>query len=325
MSETISNQTARTLTAERLGEGPWDCHPFGAGRFSQTFRLKGPAGQYVLRVAPGDDLRQLFYEFRMMRQEPELHRLLLQQTAIPVPDIIHHDFSRRRIDRDWLIMPLLPGEPLINATLSHRANATALRQWGGLVAQAHQLRNPDGQFGYIGPHHPMSPAKSWPAAFREMFSREMQDVAETAIVNRQETRHAVSLLDKHLAVFEHCTESRLLHGDLWTANLLVQPNGQVTALLDWDRACWGDIEWDLAIAEYCGITRPPFWNGYGREVETHRGEASIRRLFYLVYEHFKYVVISVSRRRNDRPGARRYARECLAALDHFRQTGQPHF
>ncbi len=99
----------------------------------------------------------------------------------------------------------------------------------------------------------------------------------------------------------------------------------MSGVIDFDRACWGDVEWDLAIAEYCGVTRSAFWSGYGREVPTHAGPAAVRRLFYLLYEHQKYIVISVSSRRNDPARARGYARESLAAMDRFRRTGRPEF
>ncbi len=90
-------------------------------------------------------------------------------------------------------------------------------------------------------------------------------------------------------------------------------------------SCWGDREWDLAIAEYCGITKPAFWEGYGSRVDNTLGEAAIRRLFYLLYEHQKYVVISMSSRRDDPAGAHRYASECLAIMENFKRTGRPAF
>ena len=99
----------------------------------------------------------------------------------------------------------------------------------------------------------------------------------------------------------------------------------MTGVLDFDRACWGDIEWDLAIAEYCGVTQEAFWQGYGRVVDTHSGAAAVRRMFYLLYEHQKYIIISMSTRRNDPVGARRYAKESLAVMDRFRRTGRAEF
>jgi len=179
-----------------------------------VFLVGNGGDEYVLRVAPPDSVLQTFYERRMMRREPAIHARLRAETDVPVPVIAGHDFSRSRVDRDYLVMPRLPGVPLSAARLSASAR---------------------------------------------------------------------------------------------------------------DRACWGDVEWDLAIAEYCGVTVPAFWEGYGRRVETHDGDAAVRRFFYLLYEHQKYIVISMSTRRNDPAGARRYAMESLLAMDRFRRTGRPAF
>ncbi|NQU09620.1 aminoglycoside phosphotransferase family protein [bacterium] len=308
-----------------LGAGSWQVAPFGAGKFSQTFRVDGPAGQFVLRVAPPDSLRQLFYEYRMMRQEPALHARLLAETSVPVPRIVAHDFSRQSIDRDYLIMERLPGEPLSQAALSGAARARALREWGGHVAQIHGITDPANRFGYLGEHHCLEPRATWREAFFSMYRRELDDIVRCGVYDEATATRAMALLEEHQQVFDACPVSRLLHGDLWVTNLLVADDGRVTGVLDFDRACWGDVEWDLAIAEYCGVTQPPFWDGYGRRVETGRDDAAVRRCFYLLYEHQKYIVIAVSGRRNDPAGARRYAQESLAAMDAFRRTGTPVF
>jgi hypothetical protein len=60
-------------------------------------------------------------------------------------------------------------------------------------------------------------------------------------------------------------------------------------------------------------------------VETDAGDPAVRRMFYLLYEHQKYIVISMSARRSDPAGARRYATECLAAMEAFRRSGLPAF
>ena len=325
----LSEEQACELTAGLLGEGAWRCRRFGAGKFSETFAVAADGGGgegYVLRVAPPDTVLQLFYERRMMRQEPALHERLLAETAAPTPPILAHDFSRRRIDRDFLIMPKLPGEPLSRAGLAGAARARAMRQWGRYVAEVHEITDPGGRFGYLGAHGCMPPQPSWAAGFREMYLRELEDIVACGVYDRAAADAALGLLDDHMPAFEsHCPRPRLLHGDLWVTNLLVAPDGEVTGVIDFDRACWGDVEWDLAIAEYCGVTGPAFWEGYGRRVETHAGPAAVRRLFYLLYEHQKYIVISMSTRRSDPAGARRYAAESRHAMDHFRHTGEPAF
>jgi len=322
----ISSDDAIELVRSLLGEGTWWCQLFGAGKFSQTFAVSnGDDEQFVLRVAPPDSVLQLFYEYRMMRQEPGIHGRLLKETRVPVPEILAYDFSRRLIDRDFLIMPRLPGNPLNTMTLNSNDSDRAFREWGRYVAKIHTITDPDNRFGYLGEHECMEPQTSWRDAFKIMYQKELDDISNCGVYTRDQADDAMTLLEEHLEVFEPCRISTLCHGDLWITNLLVEPDGAVTGVIDFDRACWGDTEWDMAIAEYCGITKPAFWEGYGRVVNTDSGDAAIRQLFYLLYEHQKYIIISMSSRRNDPGRARRYGRECLAIMDRFRKTGLPQF
>ncbi len=327
---TIAPEQAAALSEHLLGRKPvggWQCKPFGAGRFSETFAIdNGHNERYVLRVAPPDSLLQLFYERRMMRREPAIHQRLRSETNVPVPEITAYDFSRRQIDRDYLIMPRLDGEPLSAAGLDAAGQRRALREWGSYVAQIHNLTDSRDRYGYLGAPSCMEPQPTWADAFDDMFRRELDDIKATGVYDRATANLALDLLRQHREVFESCCDaSRLLHGDLWVTNLLVAPDGRVTGVIDFDRACWGDIEWDLAIAEYCGVTQPAFWEGYGRKVDSRHGAAAVRRFFYLLYEHQKYIVISMSARRKDPRGAQRYAAECKKAMESFRDTGQPAF
>ena len=322
----ITSEIALDLVHSLLGERPLKCQPFGAGKFSETFSVWSEDGApFVLRIAPPDTVLQLFYEYRMMRQEPGIHKRLQEETSVPIPPILAYNFSRSLIDRDFLIMPRLAGQPLSGMTLSPVASDRAFREWGGYVKEIHKVVDRDNRFGYLGEHQCMEPQYSWRDAFEVMYRKELDDILSCGVYSKQQADDAMALLMDYLEVFESCQTSTLCHGDLWITNLLVQPDGEVTGVIDFDRACWGDIEWDFAIAEYCGITRPAFWEGYGRVVDTHSGDASIRRLFYLLYEHQKYIIISMSSRRNDPNRARRYAHECLSIMDRFRKTGRPEF
>lgn len=319
-------ESAKKLVESLLGKGLWRCQPFGAGKFSEAFAVSNEDNeQFVLRIAPPDSVLQLFYEYRMMRQEPGIHRRLLEETSVLVPEILAHDFSRRLIDRDFLIMPRLRGNPLSSVTLKSSATDRAFREWGQYVAQIHTVTDLDNRFGYLGERKCMEPQASWREAFRVMYRKELDDICSCGVYSQTQADDAMALLEDCLEIFGACQTSTLCHGDLWVTNLLVQPDGEVTGVIDFDRACWGDIEWDFAIAEYCGITRPAFWEGYGRMANTQSGDAAIRRLFYLLYEHQKYIIISMSSRRNDPRRAGRYAHECLAIMDQFRKTGQPVF
>jgi hypothetical protein len=83
----------------------------------------------------------------------------------------------------------------------------------------------------------------------------------------------------------------------------------VSGLVDFDRALWGDVEIEFAVLDYCGVSEPAFWEGYGAERDESPA-AMIRRQFYLLYEMQKYMPIRIWRR-NDPMGAERYKRQSL--------------
>ena len=239
----------------------------------------------VLRVAPSADAGLLFYERRMMRQEPALHRLLLEKTSVPVPRVITFDASHQIIPRDFILLERLPGRPL--SETYHVNLNVVLRLVGEGLAQAHAITAT--QYGYLGEHRPMIPQDNWWDAFRVMWGLLLEDIRATGHYSSDEVSLMRTLLDKHRKVFERTIPASLLHMDVWSQNILVAGD-KLTGLIDWDRALWGDPEIEFAVLDYCGISRPAFWAGYGRERE-QTNAARTRRLFYLLYEIQKYIVI----------------------------------
>ncbi len=289
--------------------------PIPTGKHNRSYYVESAAGSHVLRVAPPDDAGYLFYEARMMRQEPALHALIRRRLPIPIADVVHYDFSRARLDRDYLIMTALPGIPLSAATnLTQARLDRALRQTGECMRQLHSLTAEDclGRplHGYVGPHHPMSPQSTWWEAFRIMWHKLLDDVVACEGYSPEEGQAMRDLLDYYRRYFDRPVVPRLLHMDVWGQNILVDDSGNVTGLVDFDRALWGDPEIEFAVLDYCGISEPAFWRGYGAARETSTA-AAVRRQFYLLYEVQKYMPIEVWRR-NNRAAAERYKRQCLA-------------
>jgi fructosamine-3-kinase len=150
----------------------------------------------------------------------------------------------------------------------------------------------------------MEPEHTWWAAFRAMWNALLDDVQHAGGYSKEETDLMRRLLDAYRDRFSRPVQASLLHMDVWSQNILIDEQGKVTGLVDLDRALWGDPEIEFAVLDYCGISEPAFWRGYG----TARDEslaAQIRQRFYLLYEVQKYIVIHLWRR-DDPLGARRY-------------------
>ncbi len=298
--------------------------PAGTGKFSTTYFVERPDGpdDLVIRIAPPDDLLLLFYEKRMMRQEPALHRLIQKRTDIPVPTILVHDFSRTLIDRDYVIMNKMPGQPL--SEMQHRLSEPqmnrALRELGQMVAELHSITIQ--RYGYVGAHKPMEPQGNWHDAFEIMWENMLRDCHACGVYTTEDVDLGMKLWNLHQDVFDNNCPAVLCHMDLWAQNLLVNDEGRVTCLFDFDRACFGDVENEFAVAKYCGLTTKAFWDGYG--VRTAMTQpCAVRRLFYFLYEHQKYIVISISARRNNPPLANRYREECITLMNQFIKSGIP--
>jgi aminoglycoside phosphotransferase (APT) family kinase protein len=275
------------------------------GLFNTSYFVGSTSGEMVIRIAPPADTVFVFYERDMMKQEPDIHRMLLERTDVPVARIRAFDQSREIIDRDYLIMERLPGKPMSESGYGH-AHLT-LRQVGEHLRRTHSLTAD--RYGYLGAHRPMVPRDTWVDAFTVMWNKLIDDVVSVGHYDRGEADSLRSLLDRHLAVFDRPVTSSLLHMDIWAQNILVDPGGNVTGLVDWDRALWGDVEIELAVLDYCGISEPPFWEGYGAERELS-DQSRVRRVFYLLYELQKYIVIRQGRG-NDAATARAYKRQVM--------------
>jgi aminoglycoside phosphotransferase (APT) family kinase protein len=289
--------------------------PIQTGKHNASYWAETSQGRFVLRLAPPDDTGLLFYERQMMRQETALHALIRERTSIPAAEVVGYDFSRAHIDRDYMLLRALPGTPLSDVpSLTQAASDRALFQTGVALRQLHALTATEclgaAAYGYLGEHRPMEPQPSWFAAFREMWHKLLDDVVACGAYTPAEAGALRDLLDQHQAHFSHEVAPRLLHMDVWAQNLLVDTDGNLTGLLDFDRALWGDVEIEFAVLDYCAISGPAFWEGYGAPRDVSE-PAQIRRQFYLLYEVQKYMPICVWRR-GDRAGAARYKQHSLA-------------
>ena len=266
--------------------------PIPTGKFNRSFFVDADHEHLVLRIAPPPDTVFLFYERDMMKQEPGLHEIIRNKTNAPVPNILFIDETREIIPSDYLIMERLKGTPMTDALFRDRDRLH--RQVGVFLAQVHRITS--AKHGYVGPHHPMSPQSTWHEAFLIMWQKLLEDVAKTGHYSPKDVNYMSNLLDKRIDLFRRDGPARLLHMDIWEQNILTDGN-DVTGILDWDRALWGDPEIEFAVLDYCGISSPAFWEGYGVPRDTSP-EATIRNLFYLLYEIQKYIVIRHGRNKD---------------------------
>lgn len=296
------------LTNKLFGSKEIKVSKITTGKFNTSYLLTDSAHEYVLRIAPDPGTSVLFYEKEMMRREPDIHSLVESKTDVPIPHIIEYDFSHTVVQNDWLLMEKLPGAPLSASPLWGAKADFLFYQLGKTLREVHCIQNvwhgyPDGS--NTGPRE-----SNWYNAFKNIWNRLLEDIVTTGLYGIQKQARLSTLLEKHSRAFTHDPKPSLLHMDIWSQNILIGSDGELLGLVDWDRGLWGDPEIEFSVLEYCGTSPEAFWRGYGKQIE-RTSDYEIRRNFYLLYEHQKYIYIRSQRDREPKL-AQKYAAESLA-------------
>ena len=177
--------------------------------------------------------------------------------------------------------PTVEGEHEGVLLLDHVANdgVFSTRVWADIGARLAQLHSRRGErYGWpvdysLGSVHLDNRERDeWPA-----FWAEQRLEAVAALLDRPWRDRVAGLSERIRELLPEAPPPSLLHGDLWTGNILVR-DGRLAALID--PACYhGHAEVDLAMLTLFDTPAEAFWEGYG-PLEPSWGE---RRLVYQLF------------------------------------------
>lgn len=242
---------------ETVVELPW-------GTYNNVYRVEiVDRPPVVLRIAPAPG-RQFRVDAALMRNEYAAAPYFAPISDL-MPHILFADFTQQIVGRDYMVESLLPGVPAPDGLARYpRPQWSGLfRHIGVITRRIHAVSGP--AFGLVaGPHH-----SRWSEALIAYFRTAAEDVRD-ADYDDTDIMTLSDVVGRLGALFDEITEPRLLHGDGWTANFLVDPataDLPLTGICDWDRAEWGDPLADWAVQR--ALLRPrsereTFWEGYGR-------------------------------------------------------------
>ena len=272
----------------------------GHGSYNNTYKVDiGDAPPVILRVAPAP-VRQFRSERQFLRNE---HATVpfLAPVATLLPRTLAIDFTHEIIDRDYLFQTMLDGVPAPDGLAAYpRPMWTSFfRQLGSITRTIHDVRGM--RFGRVaGPTF-----DTWSEAVIASLDDFAADLDDCGL-DASDVSEVAAWAVRERTVLDEVTEARLLHGDLWTVNVMVAadaPEPTVCGVLDCDRTSWGDPEADWTIrmaARRPGTERDAFWETYGRLAST--AGAARRRQFYLALH------VAALRLERHRLGQRRHHR-----------------
>lgn len=190
---------------------------------------------------------------------------LLRDTDVPVAQVVALDTSKRIVAYDYLILTKMPGQPISTsaAELTPESRRDIGYSAGQHLATIHS--HTFAQFGLLYHLVAGTPQPDWAAYVADFFRYYQGQVQALGILSADVLARIDALRMRMQPLFAAARQGVLVHGDYHFLNLL-QQDGRLSAILDFDWAASGDPSWDFRIdnqieAEVPG-SRDAFYAGY---------------------------------------------------------------
>lgn len=256
-----------TSLAERIlavtGSPAEHIRALGGGCVGDVARVDLADGRSLVAKTGGPDSGLAIEGFMLER--------LAELSALPVPAVIHADDT-------LLLMDYIEASGGIDAAAQTHA--------ADLVAGLHAVTGET--FGFErdtligGLHQPNPPTGRWLDFFRDhrllYMGRQALDAGRLPGRLMAHLEKLAGRLDRWI---EEPSHPSLLHGDLWTGNVLVH-RGRVVGFID-PAIYYGDAEIELAFSTLFGTFGQPFFARYGEHRPLKPGFFEVRRDLYNLY------------------------------------------
>ena len=277
----LTDDELKTVVRELLHTTPTSARLLSGGLFNTTYLVDtADCGKTVLRVGPVNRHLLLPYEHFLMEAETEVYSLC-RKAGVPSSEVLAADWSKTVLDRDFMFVKYIPSTAMHETPLTDtereriRGDAwRAMRLYNGITGE---------KFGR--PHdilHGGGFARWSDALMKEIDEFEAVCVP-TGLFSADEHKRIRGLYDTARPILDEIAVPHLLHADLWEGNILVKEdadgNHSFAALIDADRALWGDPDFELPCMDYWTKDSPAFREAYG-VVPDETAHTRIRRLLY---------------------------------------------
>ncbi|XEC94378.1 phosphotransferase family protein [Paenibacillus tarimensis] len=267
----------------------------------------------VLKVAPPKGVKLMRYERNMMKTEVEIMKHFGASGDVPVPRIHFYDESESILPVPYFIMEKLHGYPYNKAsdTMTPEQREKVERRLGELNRRINDVKGSRfGLYAFESPHD-----GSWREAFRWLIGGVLEDGREAGVVLPAQYEEFEREIDQRLPALDGVSEPSLVHWDLWAGNVFVL-GGEITGLIDFERALWGDPLIEHYFSHFGNSTS--FEQGYG--ISTMEEDARIRRCLYDLYLDLILAIECSFRQYEDRNHVEWAARNLAEGWERFRSV-----
>jgi aminoglycoside phosphotransferase (APT) family kinase protein len=219
---------------------------------------------------------------------------MLRGSDVPVPDVVAYDASKTLAPYDYLILTKLPGKTVNDSRddLTAETEHEIAYRAGEYLATIHGFAT-DG-FGMMFNVLAGAGSADWTAYVAYFFQDYMGQVRKTGLLADDLLARVEVVRQKMSPLLAEVQQGYFVHGDYHLSNIL-QQDGQITGVLDFEWATAGDPSWDFRIDDQFELARPgnraAFYAGYTSRralPEHHEERVALYRVgLYLDYLTFE--------------------------------------
>lgn len=278
----VSDDVIKQIFCESLGEEQiWETKLLEGGMFNTTYLVSygSESQKAVLRLGPVNRQLLMGFEKNLMKAEVEVYSAC-KKTGIPCSEVLACDTSKQPVDRDFMIVAYIPSVVMAKAGLGEADKKYLYRQMGNYLHMLHQITGES--FGFVSRLQEGRHFETWSDAL--IF--EMEDITGRLEALQGLTAREVSVVREvfysNRELLDEITVPHLLHTDLWEGNVLLDKESlQIAAIIDGDRAVFGDPDFEFA-SSWMG--NPALIEGYGTGMKDRmNGKRGERRKLYQIF------------------------------------------
>lgn len=266
------------IVRKHFGTDQFEWKLLDGGMFNTTYRVNVAGDAFVLRMGPVNRHLLLPFERSLMAGEVEFYRCC-GEAGLPVSEVVALDTARDIVDRDYMIVRYVENVGMFELERDSADWQTAMENVGRFVARMHQIEGPG--FARLSDAAAGRVYRKW----SDFILSELDAVTKAYEPVDQYTAEELAFIGetfrRHVPLLDEVTAPKLLHVDVWDGNVLLTPDGsnRIAAVIDGDRAIWGDIDFDL---EKNWTDNPDFDRGYGAPHAVCEARQTRRKLYKLL-------------------------------------------
>ena len=253
------------------------------GMFNTTYLifLISTGVKYVLRLGPINRQLLLPYELNLMNGEKYFYELCAKE-HIPFSKIIVCETDKLLIDRDYMIVEYIDSSSLSEISMSGKDKDKLYRDVGKYTENLHHISGT--KFGRLSELVNGNGFDKWSEFLISENNQLAVSVQQAGVFTSCDVYKVKEILLQYSEVLDEISVPKLVHADLWEGNVLISSqndNYDVAAIIDGDRALFGDIDYDFASG---WMINEAFLVGYGTSISTDN-HSLIRKQIYSMMIH----------------------------------------